>query len=71
MELQKASKHIRTDDLVFLGLQDGVPIFSAACEESVTELVHASDTEVCPDDCHVNMTLRMSPPRQHLFLRPL
>ena len=47
LELQKVSEHISTDDLVFLGLQNGVPVFSAACEESITELVHSADAEVC------------------------
>ena len=46
LELQKASEHLSTDDLVFLGLQDGAPVFSAACKESITEHVD-SGTEVC------------------------
>ena len=46
LELQKARKHISTDDLVFLGLQDGTPVFSAACKESITELL-SSGAEVC------------------------
>lgn len=47
LELQKVAEHIATDDLVFLGLQDdGTPFFSAACQESITDVARASDGEV-------------------------
>ena len=45
LELQEASEHLSTDDLVFLGLQDGTPVFTAACKESITDLV-SSGAEV-------------------------
>ena len=47
LELQKASEHINTNELVFLGLRDGTPVFSAACKESITKLAKGTDTEAC------------------------
>ena len=47
LELQKASEHIDTENLVFLGLQDdGTPVFSAPCQASITDLAQAAETEV-------------------------
>ena len=47
LELQKASEHIDTENLVFLGLQDGgTPVFSAPCQDSITDLAQAAEIGV-------------------------